>query len=222
MTTLKHDHHAVITGRTMYSKNVHHLSSYDHKALKPSTNKKLGKRVRKGKLAGFPMYTLTLEERATCDRECEHWLNCYGNNMPFAHRIATDGLMDRLETELDDLDRKHPKGYLVRLHILGDFFSVHYVQFWSNQLDKRPALNIYGYTRHHPGKPIGDAIATIQGRDRFAVRFSTLPSHEYSANTEHNTRPDAIVCPVQLDKSDSCGTCTLCWTTKKPITFLDH
>ena len=225
MTKLAETHAAIVEGRTLYSKNVHDLENYKHKVLKPSTNKKLGRKVTKGKLAGMQIYTLTLEERATCDRECEHWNDCYGNNMPFAHRVSTIGLEKRLEAELDALDEKHRVGYLVRLHVLGDFHSASYALFWKRQLQKRPKLHVYGYSRHHPGKPIGNTIASIRtelGFDRFAIRFSTRPEDNLSANTEHNTTKDAITCPVQLDKTSSCGTCSLCWTARKPITFLDH
>ena len=96
MTTLSQEHSAVVNAHTMYRKNVHNIATYKHKVLKPSTNKKLGKRVTKGRYAGFPMYTLTLEERATCPSACEHWADCYGNNMPFGHRFEIEGLMPRL------------------------------------------------------------------------------------------------------------------------------
>ena len=226
MTTLSQEHSAVVNAHTMYRKNVHNIATYKHKVLKPSTNKKLGKRVTKGRYAGFPMYTLTLEERATCPSACEHWADCYGNNMPFGHRFEIEGLMPRLEIELDALDKRHPTGYLVRLHVLGDFYSVSYVEFWAEQLRERPALAVYGYSRNHPGETvIGDALSDARGElgfSRFSIRFSTLPSDTLSANTEHNAGKDGIVCPVQLDKTDSCGTCTLCWSAFKPITFLDH
>lgn len=241
MSTLASDHNAIVNSTTLYQKNIHEVDSYPHKVIKPSTNKKLGRKVLRGKLKGYPMYTLTLVERETCTSYCEHWADCYGNNMPFAHRFKTKGLMPRLKLELDALDKKHPNGYLVRLHILGDFYSVSYVKFWEEQLENRPALNIYGYSRHHPdseaptywdncntdilSRKIGQALLIARnniGFDRFAVRFSSLPSDNLSANTEHNSTANAITCLVQVDKSDSCGDCTLCWTTKKPITFLDH
>ena len=204
MSTLSQDHSAVVNAHTMYRKNVHNIATYKHKVLKPSTNKKLGKRVTKGR----------------------YWADCYGNNMPFGHRFQTAGLMPRLELELDTLDKRHPTGYLVRLHVLGDFYSVSYVEFWAEQLRERPALAVYGYSRNHPGATvIGDALADARaelGFSRFSIRFSTLPSDTLSANTEHNAGEDGIVCPVQLDKTDSCGTCALCWSAFKPITFLDH
>ena len=233
MTTLAQDHKAIVNNTTLYQKNIHEVDAYPHKVLKPSTNKKLGRKVLRGKLKGYPMYTLTLVERETCTSDCEHWADCYGNNMPFGHRFKTKGLMPRLNLELDGLDKKHPNGYLIRLHVLGDFYSVEYVKFWHKQLINRPALNIYGYSRHHYGitnankwsRNIGQALLDVRnniGFDRFAIRFSMLPSDNLSANTEHNTTDDAITCLVQVDKSDSCGDCTLCWASKKPITFLDH
>jgi hypothetical protein len=233
MTTLDRNHAAIINSTTLYQKNVHYVDDYPHKVLKPSTNKKLGRKVLRGNLKGYPMYTLTLVERETCTSDCEHWADCYGNNMPFGHRFKTKGLMPRLNLELDALDKKHPNGYLIRLHVLGDFYSVEYVKFWHKQLINRQALNIYGYSRHHHGKgnthiwsrKIGQALLHVRnhiGFDRFAIRFSMLPSDNLSANTEHNPAKNAITCLVQVNKSESCGDCTLCWTTKKPITFLDH
>ena len=157
------------------------------------------KKVTKGKLSGASIYTLTLEERATCSQECEHWYDCYGNNMPFAHRfMATTSLTRKMEPNLDELDKKHPMGYVIRLHILGDVFSVSYVKWWGRQLAKRPSLNIYGYSRHHPFKPIGRAILALREKypDRFAVRFSNLPSDNMSANSEH-VSDEGIICPEQ-------------------------
>jgi hypothetical protein len=222
---LRTDNLAVVEGRTKYPSTVYDPSDYRHSILKPSTNKKLGKRVEKGRHRGRPFYTLTLEERATCDRACEHWLDCYGNNMPFAHRFkAGDALIRRLQDDLDKCDRKHPGGYLVRLHILGDFFSTEYVDFWAEQLQNRPTLFIYGYTRHHPGTPIGDKIAHLvaQFPDRFSVRFSMLPNHNFSANNAEIAPEVSVTCPVQTGATESCGTCGLCWTAKLPITFLNH
>ncbi|MBY0515046.1 MAG: hypothetical protein K2P78_14230, partial [Gemmataceae bacterium] len=51
------------------------------------SNVKIGRDVRKGKLKGYWIYTLSLEERATCPTSCEHWRSCYGNAMPFAKRV---------------------------------------------------------------------------------------------------------------------------------------
>ena len=48
---------------TKYKKNIHNLEDYQFKVLKPSTNKKLGKKVLKGSFKDYKFYTLTLVER---------------------------------------------------------------------------------------------------------------------------------------------------------------
>ena len=208
----------------MYRKNVHDAGNYAHAVIKASTNIKLGKKVTKGHLKGAKIYTLTLEERDTCDPECEHWLDCFGNNMPFAHRFeANDALLVAIERDLDKLDAKG-KSYLVRLHILGDFFDLQYILFWRKQLKNRELLNVYGYTRHHPTKPLGYALKLVRQEygKRFAVRFSNYPDDSFSAQSEH-VSTGGIGCPVQMDRTDSCGTCALCWEMEdKSIIFYDH
>jgi len=81
---------AVLAGKSVYHslrvKSVADGMAKTERALKASTNVKLGKRVTKGKLAGFPILTLTLEERATCPASCIHYADCYGNNMMNATR----------------------------------------------------------------------------------------------------------------------------------------
>ena len=224
MTTLSIEHKAIVNSTTLYQKNIHDAADYQHTVLKRSTNKKLGKRVTKGIWKDKPFYTLTLVERDTCLSDCEHWLDCYGNNMPFAHRFqANDALLEKIDNELYVLDKRHPNGYVVRLHILGDFYSTQYVLFWQWQMRKHPDMKIYGYSRWHPDTEIGLAIKKVRGRfpDQFKIRFSNLPSDNMSASSEH-VSDWGITCPVQLDKTDSCGTCGLCWTTQKPIIFLDH
>ena len=123
---------AVMAGKSVYHnlrvKSVNDGMAKSERAIKKSTNVKLGKRVTKGKLKGFPIFTLTLEERATCPASCIHWGDCYGNNMMNAIRYKGDqALLDQIESDLAYYQAKYPKGFLVRLHILGDFYSVAYV-----------------------------------------------------------------------------------------------
>ncbi len=55
------------------------LTDKTENLIKKSTNVKLGKKVTKGIYKGYPIFTLTLEERKTCPRSCKHWNNCYGD-----------------------------------------------------------------------------------------------------------------------------------------------
>jgi hypothetical protein len=234
---------AVMNGRTLFQATLKDTSvdtlGKSERVIKESTNVKLGKRVTKGKLKGFKILTVTLEERKTCPRSCAHWANCYGNNMPFATRYAAnDNLVERMELELVELQRKNPKGFLVRLHILGDFYSVAYVDKWKEWLARFPALHVYGYTANQPNasdateRDIGQAVLAIQQAEpiRFAVRFSgnferdsmTALSGDDTRATDLVSKGKAFVCPVQTGKTDSCGTCGLCWSAAKAVVFLTH
>jgi len=245
---------AIMNSKTVFSNKVKSISEgmgKTEKLLKVSTNVKLGKKVTKGKYKGFPIFTLTLEERATCPRSCAHWENCYGNNMPFATRYNVGPEFEALlETELQALQQKHPNGFLVRLHILGDFYSVAYVAKWANWLSKFPALHVYGYTANHFDaedkleKQIGQAIKTIRDNasGRFAIRFSGHFEDSFSANSMDDSRSieqvknkQAFVCPTQIAKSTgeyakkdeetlvpNCGACGLCWASTKTVNFITH
>ena len=122
--------------------------------LKPGkNNKKLGWKISKGQWKDMHLYSLTLEERSTCPSHCEQWENCYGNNMPFAYRYDhTDPLFyTKLADQLAALSMKHESGFVIRLHVLGDFFDKKYVHFWRTQLF---SLKIYRSTGIHIIDPI--------------------------------------------------------------------
>ena len=126
---------------TKFINNVFDVRTYPYEIIKRSRNSKLGRKVNKGRWRGMPIYTVTLPERRTCPAYCEQWGICYGNHMPFAHRI--DPLPDpelfiqRIQEEVAVLSYKHRRtGFVVRLHVLGDFFSVEYVEAWYRLFTK--------------------------------------------------------------------------------------
>ena len=114
MKQLSKTEKAVMNGVSVYGNRVKSVADGMAKTetvIKKSTNVKLGKKVTKGKLAGFPIYTVTLQERATCPASCIHWHDCYGNNMMFAVRYNADAdLIAAMESELHVLQEKHPAG----------------------------------------------------------------------------------------------------------------
>ena len=245
---------AVMAGKSVYHNRVKSVSDGMAKSetvIKKSTNVKLGKKVTRGKLAGFPIYTVTLQERATCPASCIHWHDCYGNNMMFAVRYnADDDLIAAMESELHALQAKHPNGFLVRLHVLGDFYSVQYVAQWAKWLGMFPALHVYGYTANqfdaadNKERAIGQAILSLRMACgiRFAVRFSGSYSDSFSALSADDDRAlqlldnkQAFKCPTQISKKtgklakkgeetlvSDCGACGLCWQASKPVVFLTH
>lgn len=223
---LANTHPAVVEGRSYFIKSAGAKRSTGRVLITGHNQRKLGKRVTKGRWTGMEIYTLTLEERKTCPRTCAEWNSCYGNRMPWSNRaLAGEGLEDKLAIELASLQQRHPKGFVVRLHILGDFYSVDYVNRWSGWLDQFPALHIFGYTARQDA--IGEALKLlIKNRwDRFAIRSSGAVLSDVPAAIvidREDQAVDAIICPVQTNKTACCATCGLCWSTSKTIAFLRH
>lgn len=191
------------------------------------SNVKIGRDVRKGRLKGYWIYTLSLEERATCPTSCAHWRSCYGNAMPFAKRIDhTDpAFLPALADEIAHLCAVK-RGVLIRLHALGDFYSHAYVEWWAEQLEQHPNLSIFGYTARDPLSIIG--IRLQQTKIRFGRRFAVRWSNGYrtdstvSIKTEADCPASAFVCPEQTGKTRCCATCGACWSTTKNVAFLEH
>ncbi len=220
------DHAAVAEGRTLFPSRVA-TPVRSVSVLKPgSDTRKLGHAATKGRWRGMPIYSLTLEERATCPRDCAVYRACYGNRMWMARRWQAGAELEtQIEAELAILQRKHPRGFVIRLHLLGDFYSVEYVKLWQSWLNKFRALNVFGYTAWDTGTEIGLAVATLRNDrwDRFSVRTSGAKSGVRTfVVPKIEDAGEAILCPAQLNQTDSCATCGLCWHSKEPIAFLAH
>lgn len=199
---------------------------------------KIGPVVTVGSWAGAVMRTLTLEERATCPSSCKVWDVCYGNRMNFARRMKTgQGLMVRLSEEIHN---QAEKGLVVvRLHILGDFYSEEYVAFWLGLLNSEPNLRIFGFTAHEPNSPMGEMVRLMNDKypEKCRIRFSnpaeglgTIDLGQQSVvvrqgELDHaaaENESETVLCPAQTGKTANCGTCGLCWSSEKRIAFMEH
>jgi hypothetical protein len=228
------DNASVVQGRTIYRHRVTPAVRPDRILKSGMNNPKIGAVVVKGPWRGMPIYTLTLEERRTCPTSCHHWRSCYGNSMTWSERIEHGpDLERRLEHELWLLDQRHPGGFLVRLHVLGDFYDTGYVLRWFDWLQRYPALHVFGYTARRPDEEIGFVLRQLVERHwpRFAVRISTdarTPAPGWpravtvAAGPDRRTIGDAVVCPAQTGRTNCCATCGLCWSTRRDIAFLLH
>src|SRR5262249_32616397 len=149
---LNPDHPALSEARTIFPTTVASPWDADRLLVSGHNNRKLGAHVTKGEWKGFPIYHLTLEERASCPRSCLRWADCYGNAVHMArrHDHRGDNFLDFLRAELWMLARANRDGFVVRLHTLGDFYSMDYVAFWAEMIDTLPMLHVFGYTANLP------------------------------------------------------------------------
>jgi hypothetical protein len=130
--------------------------------------------------------------------------------------------------EIQDLAETYPRGFLVRLHVLGDFYSAAYARLWHNLMDNFPQLHVFGFTaRIDPDDPITQELVRIRKAhpDRWFMRFSDVDLDAMAAQVvgmpEH-ADPGFIVCPQQTGQTDACATCALCWHSTRNIAFLRH
>lgn len=235
------DHPAVVQGRTLFRNRISPTEGSMRFLVSGANNAKIGKAVEKGPWGGMPIFTLTLEERKTCPRSCAMWRDCYGNAMQWSPRWDhTDpAFLPTLQAEIITLGRANPKGFVVRLHVLGDFFSVRYVYFWAEMLAVVPSLRVYGYTARTvldadpESARIAQALAVLTDGmwSRFAVRTSGGDPDVADAlaivvdTPEEAKERDAILCPSQTSATETCGTCGLCWSESargRTIAFLRH
>lgn len=221
-----HDHRAVLDGRTIYPSTV--VSPRQHWALKSGANwRKIGGEILRGKWRDFPVYVLSLEERQTCPVSCRHYRSCYGNSMQWLQRMEAGPELEwKLEREVALLSIDHPN-FVVRLHGMGDFYATRYVRQWRRLLERHEGLHVYGYTARHDDD-IADALRSLArdaGWSRFAMRFSNSGAPTRSTVTIESVRQkpaDAVVCPEQIGRTESCSTCALCWQSERRIAFLQH
>lgn len=225
-------HSAARESRTLFPGTVR---PPDEDVLKPGEySAKLGSVIAKGPFRGRAIYSLSLEERASCPSTCAHWLSCYGNNMPQAKRYAHGAELERrLPLEVGAKLLKNPGGIAVRLHTLGDFYSWRYVYLWRELVEMHEGLMVFGFTAHNdPARdPVARALVNVVRElwPRFAVRFSNgLHTRLTTVSVERPEAapPDAVVCPSQWTTSgktaSTCGDCGLCWHSTRRIAFLRH
>jgi hypothetical protein len=136
---LSADHLAVRRGRTLFPTTVISPEDAPRLLVGGHNSAKIGAKIEKGPWRGLHVYTLTLEERATCPTSCHLWRECYGNAMPLVRRHAADDtLIPTLDAELRNKARWHgARGFAVRLHVLGDFYSQVYLLAWLRWMNER-------------------------------------------------------------------------------------
>jgi len=233
---LSDDHPAMLLGEPLFERSVVSVEPDTNIFVSGTNNRKIGRIVTRGQWRGFPIFVLTLPERKTCPSECVMLKTCYGNAMPFARRHEAGAeLENRIRAEIPRLSKRYPNGFVVRLHILGDFYSVDYVRLWGDMLRQHPPLHVYGYTSRAQGADALSAAITKsvkKAKDEFGQRFSirwSMPRSVPDGATvidrlpEGANVPEGLVCPAEREATACCATCGLCWEAPgKTIVFMRH
>ena len=235
---LADDHPAILQRLPLFENSIVNANDSPRLFVSGENNRKIGRVITKGDWKGLPIYVLTLAERATCPTACHMYKSCYGNAMPFARRHAAGPELEaKIPKELVALSLKHPRGFVIRLHVLGDFYSAAYAHLWSDMLATYDALHIYGYTALGESSEPEDAatLDVIEAMnancpERCFIRMSSSESIPGGAVVidrlpESANVAEGLVCPAERDATACCATCGMCWEEKvrdKTIVFLKH
>lgn len=225
----------IAEARTVYPATVVAAEDSPRLLVSGHNNSKIGRQIEFGRWANMPVFTLTLEERATCPNYCHHFETCYGNSVHRARRHKHGLVFEYLlEREIAKAQHDYPNGFVIRVHVLGDFYSVKYVQLWEHLLKTFPGLHVFGYTARDPDKDaIGAAVFQLAKKhwDRFAIRQSvplripfpktTLPT-AMTAPAGDPIPNGAFWCPAQTEDAKCCANCCACWESPKNVVFAQH
>lgn len=235
---LADDHPAIVLGVPLFESTVVQAGEADRVLVSGENSRKIGRVITKGDWRSKPIFTLTLPERTTCPRACLRYRDCYGNAMPFARRHAPGlDLEAAIERDLALLMSQYRQGIVVRLHVLGDFYSVGYVQFWARMLEQFPHLCVYGYTALGASPEDADMLIAIEVEqlndafpERACIRWSgddLIPGAAVVIDRlpESARVREGVVCPAEREATACCATCGLCWDKNfrdQVIVFVRH
>jgi len=218
-------HRAIRDRTTRYPGTIVEAADSPRLLVDGGQHRKLGRRVKHGPWQGCAIYALTLVERETCPSGCREWFSCYGNRMHLArrHRAGPD-LEERLIEEVMMLGHRHPEGFAVRLHVLGDFYSEAYADLWGLLLEDVPQLHLFGFTAHLPRTAIGSALGWMNAQypERCNIRVSGQAGPRGSLVIDRAEESQHVVCPYERGRVKDCASCGLCWKIARTIEFVRH
>jgi hypothetical protein len=141
-------------------------------------------------LLGLPRFTLCLEAHASCAPGCPRRRSCPGKDAGFRPGSAVE---DALAADLRILSGRHPGGFALRLHRLGDFYDLGYLERWAGWLREVPEVHVHGATGWPPDSEIGARILTLRLAfpERWWIRFVRI-----SAPCSAAASPDLRLVPA--------------------------
>ena len=175
------------------------------------------------KLGVIPSFSLPVLK--TCPGKTEFCSRlCYGLKGRFTRQRIRELVQNNLEASrqpdfaermIREILKAKPEAF--RLHVIGDFYSVEYVEKWLEIADRLPDVKFFGSTRSWRVLGLRDAVTRLRDLPNVYLRASIdlshldQPSHSWGVwSIEGKGDP----CPHDYSLADNCITCKKCWQTK--------
>ena len=175
------------------------------------------------KMGTVPSFSLPVLK--TCPGKTEFCSRlCYGLN----GRFAQPQMRKILQSNLVATNQAHFVQRIVReilktgtevfrLHVVGDFYSVEYVERWIEIADRLPGVKFFGSTRSWRVPGLRDAVTRFRDLPNVYLRASIDPTHldkPPSSWGVWSIEGEGDPCPHDFALGEHCLTCKKCWQTK--------
>lgn len=182
------------------------------------------------KLGSLPSFSLPV--LTTCPGMtpfCERY--CYGLRGNFTLLNVVEANDRRLEATMEDdfvdtivKDILQTRAPAFRLHVIGDFYSVTYINKWIEIAKALPAVIFFGSTRSWRCDFLTEAIKKFRDLENVYLKASvdltdTLSPLGLGWNV-WAVEGDGMPCPHDANTVANCFACKRCWTIEKlDVTF---
>ncbi|MCK4387794.1 MAG: hypothetical protein KAW00_03385 [Dehalococcoidia bacterium] len=175
------------------------------------------------KLGVLPSFSLPVLK--TCPGKTEFCSRlCYGLNGRFARQRVREIYQSNLEVSkqadfveriVRELLKTKPEAF--RLHVVGDFYSVEYVEKWLEIADRVPDIKFFGSTRSWRVPGLRDAVTRLRDLPNVYLRASIDFSHLDKPSCSWGVwsiEGEGDPCPHDYGLIENCITCKKCWQNK--------
>lgn len=168
----------------------------------------------------LPVMTTCPGKTPFCDRYC---YGLKGNFILVNVKEANDRRLDAtLKGDFVEIivgEIRKAKSPAFRIHVIGDFYSVEYIEKWIDITEQLPAVVFFGSTRSWRCDFLAEAMKRFRDLENVYLRASV--------DLTDTTKPDGcgwrlwsvegegMNCPHDVGKAESCFACKRCWTTKE-------
>ena len=175
------------------------------------------------KMGVLPSFSLPVLR--TCPGKTEFCSRlCYGLRGRFSHQKMRELYQNNLELSqqadfvgriVREISKTGARAF--RLHVVGDFYSVKYVEKWIEIANRLPDVKFFGSTRSWRVPWLRDTVERLRDLPNVYLRASIDPSHldrPPSSWGVWSIEGEGEPCLHDYGLAKSCITCKKCWQTK--------
>jgi len=173
------------------------------------------------KIGALPSFSLPALQ--TCPGKTDFCADiCYGlrgnfvflsvKNIYKQNQIAStgEGFVDSITNQIR---KTHAEAF--RLHVVGDFYCVPYIEKWMEIARRLPEVSFFGSTRSWRTPGLANAVGTFRDMPNVYIKASIDPSNRDSPDDNWGVwsiEGKGYPCPHDFGLVENCKQCGRCWS----------